>query len=177
VAVLKATMIETENLKLRRPVTEDLDAIHAMRRDPAVIRHLGGKPLNREEAWHRLTRLTGHWALRGYGMFIVVAKASGHVIGEVGLFDGYRGLSPDFDNAPEAGWILAAEAHGKGYAIEAATAAHRWFAQTHGEQRSVCIIAPDNLASLRVAQKLGYKSFGQVDYQGGPVTMLERIPF
>lgn len=169
-------MIETENLRLRRPEIGDLDAIHAMRSDLAVVRFLGGRVLNREEAWHRLTRIVGHWTLRGYGMFAVVEKSSGALVGEVGLFDGCRGLSPDFDNAPEAGWILAGEAQGKGYAGEAATAAHRWFATAHGERRSVCIIAPENLASFRVAHKLGYKSFGQVDYQNGPVVMLERIP-
>jgi len=169
-------MIETENLRLRRPEIGDLDAIHAMRSDLAIVRFLGGRALNREEAWHRLTRLVGHWALRGYGMFAVVEKRSGALVGEVGLFDGCRGLSPDFDNAPEAGWILAGEAQGKGYAGEAAAAAHRWFAAAHGGQRSVCIIAPENLASFRVAHKLGYKSFGQVDYQNGPVVMLERIP-
>lgn len=169
-------MIETESLHLRRPGIDDLDAIHAMRSDLAIVRFLGGRALNREEAWHRLTRIVGHWTLRGYGMFAVVEKRSGAVVGEVGLFDGCRGLSTDFDEAPEAGWILAAGAQGKGYAFEAAAAAHRWFAATHGEKRSVCIIAPDNLASFRVAHKLGYKSFGQVDYQSGPVVMLERIP-
>jgi RimJ/RimL family protein N-acetyltransferase len=169
-------MIETGNLLLRRPEIGDLDAIHAMRSDIHVVRFLGGRALNREEAWHRLSRIVGHWALRGYGMFAVVEKRSGALVGEVGLFDGCRGLSPDFDNAPEAGWILASAAHGKGYAAEAADAAHRWFAATHGERRSVCIIAPENLASFRVAHRLGYKSFGQVDYQNGPVVMLERIP-
>lgn len=169
-------MIETENLHLRRPEIGDLDAIHAMRSNPDIVRHLGGRTLSREEAWHRLTRIAGQWVLRGYGMFAVVEKRSGAFVGEVGLFDGCRGLAPDFDNAPEAGWILAAAAHGKGYASEAAAAAHRWFAAAHGDQRSVCIIAPDNHASLRVAQKLGYKSFGQVDYQGSSVTMLERVP-
>ena len=174
--MVKAGMIETENLRLRRPEIDDLDAIHAMRSDLNVVRFLGGRALNREEAWHRLMRLVGHWALRGYGMFAVVEKGSGALVGEVGLFDGCRGLSPDFDNAPEAGWILASAAHGKGYAGEAAAAAHRWFAATHGERRSVCIVAPENLASFRVAHKLGYKSFGQVDYQNRPVVMLERIP-
>lgn len=169
-------MIETGNLCLRRPEIGDLDAIHAMRSDLDVVRFLGGRALSREEAWQRLTRLVGQWTLRGYGMFAVVEKGSGTLIGEVGLFDGCRDLSPQFDNAPEAGWILASAAHGKGYAGEAAAAAHRWFEATHGERRSVCIIAPENLASFRVAHKLGYKSFGQVEYQNGPVTMLERIP-
>lgn len=109
-------MIETENLLLRRPEIDDLDAIHAMRSDLDVVRFLGARALSREEAWHRLTRLVGQWALRGYGMFAVVEKSSGTLVGEVGLFDGCRGLSPDFDNAPEAGWILASAAHGKGYA-------------------------------------------------------------
>ncbi|MFJ5370676.1 GNAT family N-acetyltransferase, partial [Bosea sp. CER48] len=85
-------MLETENLRLRRPEIHDLDAIHAMRSDPDVVRHLGGRTLGREEAWHRLTRIVGHWVLRGYGMFVAVEKASGSVIGEVGLFDGCRGL-------------------------------------------------------------------------------------
>lgn len=169
-------MIETENLILRRPEIGDLDAIHAMRSDPEIIRFLGGRPLSREEAWHRLTRIVGHWTLRGYGMFAVVEKRSGTLVGEVGLFDGCRGLHAQFDAAPEAGWILAGAAHGKGYAGEAGAAAHRWFAATHGERRSVCIIAPENLASFRVAYKLGYKSFGQVEYQNEPVVMLERIP-
>lgn len=169
-------MIETENLLLRRPGIDDLDAIHAMRSDLAVVRFLGGRALSREEAWHRLTRLVGQWTLRGYGMFAVVEKSSGTLVGEVGLFDGCRGLSPDFDNAPEAGWIMASAAHGKGYAGEASAAAHCWFGATHGEKRSVCIIAPENLPSFRVAHKLGYKSFGQVEYQNGPVVMLERIP-
>jgi RimJ/RimL family protein N-acetyltransferase len=169
-------MIETENLRLRRPEIDDLDAIHAMRSDLAVVRFLGGRALNREEAWHRLTRIVGHWTLRGYGMFAVVEKGSGALVGEVGLFDGCRGLGPDFDDAPEAGWILASAAHGRGYAYEAAAAAHRWFATTHGDRRSVCIIAPENHASFRVAHKLGYKSFGQVEYQNGPVVMLERVP-
>lgn len=174
--MLKAAMIETENLRLRRPEIDDLDAIHAMRSDPDVVRYLGGRALSREEAWHRLTRIAGHWALRGYGMFVAVERHSSAFVGEIGLFDGCRGLSPQFDNAPEAGWILAAEAHGKGYASEAAAAAHGWFAATHGARRSVCIIAPENVASLRVAQKLGYKGFGQVEYQDHTVLMLERIP-
>ncbi len=78
--MVKAGMIETENLRLRRPEIDDLDAIHAMRSDLDVVRFLGGRALNREEAWHRLMRLVGHWALRGYGMFAVVEKGSGVTI-------------------------------------------------------------------------------------------------
>jgi RimJ/RimL family protein N-acetyltransferase len=168
--------METERLLLRPPCLGDLDAIHAMRSDPVVVRYLGGRTLNREEAWQRLLRLAGHWSLLGFGMFVVVEKAGGRLIGEVGLFHGCRGLGAAFDDAPEAGWIFASEGQGRGYATEAAVAAHRWFAASHGERRSVCIIDPANAGSFRVAARLGYKSFGEVEYLGGPVTMLERNP-
>lgn len=171
---LKGAMIETDRLILRQPELADLDAIHAMRSDAQVVRFLGGKPLTREEAWHRLTRSAGTWTLLGYGMFVVVEKASGLFMGEVGLMQAHRDLGPDFDAFPEAGWVLARAAHGKGYATEAGRAAHDWFRAQFGARRSVCIIAPEHAASLNVAAKLGYRPFGRAVYQDHDVTMLER---
>lgn len=167
-------MIETERLLLRRPSRADFDAVHRMRSDPDVVRFVGGKPLSREEAWQRLTRSAGNWALLGFGFFAVVEKASGDLVGEAGLMQAHRGLGEAFDPFPEAGWIFAREAQGKGYATEAMLAAHGWFAETVGAQRSVCIIAPENAASLRVAAKLGYTPFGSACYHDSTVTMLER---
>lgn len=168
-------MIETERLLLRRPERADHDAIHAMRSDAGVVRFIGGKPLTREEAWHRLTRSAGNWALLGYGMFVVVEKASGLFMGEIGLMQAHRDLGPDFDPYPEAGWVLARAAQGKGYATEAGHAAHAWFDRQFGAQRSVCIIDPDNGASLGVAAKLGYSPFGSTVYHEKTLTKLERL--
>lgn len=169
-------MLETDRLLLRPPRPDDLDALHALRSDPVVVRFVGGRTLDREEAWQRLLRIAGHWSLFGHGLFMVQEKAGGAVIGEVGLFYGRRGLGPDFDDAPEIGWILAAEAQGAGYATEAALAAQSWFAATHGERRCVCMIDPAHGASFRVAAKLGYKRYRSADYHGGSVTLLENPP-
>ena len=130
----------------------------------------------RSIARKRLLRIAGHWSLFGHGLFMVEEKASGAVIGEVGLFYGRRDLGPDFDAAPEIGWILAAAAHGRGYASEAARAAQGWFAATQGDRRCVCMIDPAHGASFRVAAKLGYKSYRSTDYHGSSVTLLERLP-
>lgn len=167
-------MIETERLLLRRPSREDFDPIHAIWSDADVVRFIRGKALSREEAWQRLTRSAGNWALLGYGFFAVVEKASGRLVGEAGLMQAHRGLGEQFDPFPEAGWVFAREAHGKGYASEAALAAHDWFGRVVGASRTVCIIAPENTASLRVAAKLGYTPFGSACYHEGTVTMLER---
>ncbi|MEZ2405540.1 GNAT family N-acetyltransferase [Bosea sp. RCC_152_1] len=167
-------MIETERLLLRRPSREDLDPIHAMRSDPEVVRFIGGKALSREEAWQRLTRSAGNWALLGYGFFAVVEKASGRLVGEAGLMQAHRGLGERFDPFPEAGWVFTREAQGRGYATEAALASHDWFGRVVGASRTVCIIAPENLGSMRVAAKLGYTPFGSACYHDATVTMLER---
>lgn len=169
-------MIETERLRLRRPELADLDAVHAMRSDQQVVRFIGGKPITREEAWQRLARTAGHWSLLGYGMFAIIEKASGNYVGEAGLMQAHRGFGPAFDPFPEAGWVFARGAQGKGYATEAAGAAHDWFAGQFGPRRSVSIIAPENTASLGVAAKLGYRAFGSTVYHGHAVTMLERTP-
>jgi len=45
-----------------------------------------------------------------------------------------------------------------------------------GTGRSVCLVHPENEASLRVAAKLGYHPFGEVPYRGANPLMLERDP-
>lgn len=167
-------MIETERLLLRPPALQDADAVFAMLTDPQVMRFVGG-PLTREEIWHRLLRYAGHWSLLGYGLFAIVEKAGGRLLGHTGLADFHRGLGDAFDPYPEAAWMTATVAHGRGIAAEAAGAAHGWFDANRPERRTVCIIDPANAASIRLAGKLGYRPFGEVAYKTATVTMFERL--
>ncbi|MDP3474759.1 GNAT family N-acetyltransferase [Hydrogenophaga sp.] len=170
------SMIETPRLTLRLPVPADVEGIHQMRSDPDVVRYVGGKIISREEAWQRLLRSAGHWSLLGYGFFMVIERASGRLVGEVGLMQAQRGLGERFDPFPEAGWLFRRDAQRKGYATEAVKAAHDGFFASRPPQRTVCIIDPDNTASLAVARKLGYTAFGQTRYRESIVMMLERLP-
>jgi RimJ/RimL family protein N-acetyltransferase len=167
-------MIDTPRLVLARPTLADLAESVAMSGDPAVATFLGGTPASREEAWNKLLRNIGHWTAFGYGMFTVRERDGGAFVGEVGLAHFCRGFGEDFDPFPEAAWVLAPSAHGKGYATEAVTAAHDWLLREHAPRRTVCLIHPDNHASRRVAAKLGYIPFGDVDYRDARPTMFER---
>ena len=167
-------MIETERLILRPQLEADFEALCTMWADPDVVRFVGGVASTPEQTWGRLVRSAGMWSMRGFGQFAVLDKLDGRLLGEVGHADYHRGLGERFDPYPEAGWALASQAHGKGYASEAVAAAHRWFDENRPERRSVCIISPDNAASLRVAERVGYRPFGRADYRG-EVIMLERI--
>jgi RimJ/RimL family protein N-acetyltransferase len=57
---------------------------------------------------------------------------------------------------PEAGWALVPSAHGKGHATEAVGAAIVWDDANLASARTVCMIDPENAASIRVAQKCGF---------------------
>lgn len=170
-----APVIETPRLILRGHRLDDYEACCFLTTDPEAVRMIFQKPMSREDTWHRLLRFAGHWALLGYGLFVIEEKATRRVVGEVGLADFHRGLGDDFDSWPEMAWMMASDVHGQGYATEAAQAALAWYEGQHAPERTVCIIDPHNGASLRVAEKLGYHHFGRDEYKGKQVIKLRRF--
>ena len=167
-------MIDTDRLLLRQHRLADLDAAAALFGDPALMRFIGDVALGREEVWHRLLRYAGHWHLLGFGLWAVEERASGRLVAEAGFSDFHRGLGDDFDPFPEAAWILTADAHGRGLATEAMTGALAWLDINHPATASVCMIAPDNAPSLRLADRLGYRPFATREYRGRAVVLLRR---
>jgi RimJ/RimL family protein N-acetyltransferase len=110
----------------------------------------------------------GYWAVR--------ETKSGRFVGDVGLSEFRRDISPSLEGNAEAGWVLASWAQGKGYATEAVKAALSWYEREFGALKTVCMIAPENDASLRVADRCGYREFAQALYKNEPVILLERNP-
>ena len=70
-----APTLETERLILREFAKDDLDAHAATLGDEEVMRHIGGKPMNREDAWRRLLSGVGMWSLDRHGRLGGRAKA------------------------------------------------------------------------------------------------------
>jgi RimJ/RimL family protein N-acetyltransferase len=168
-------MVLTERLNLRLHGAGDFDASAAMWADPEVVRHIGGVPSTRQLSWNRLLCYIGHWTLLGYGYWVVEERATGQFIGEVGFADFHRDIEPSLDGIPELGWALVPSAHGKGYATEAVRAALTWAKEhLHGASRVASIIAPENLASIRVAHKCGLLFWQEGRYRDQPVSLYER---
>jgi len=171
---VQVPVLETERLKLRGHRLDDFTASAAMWADPNVTRHIGGKPLSEEEAWTKFLRYVGHWALLGFGYWVVEEKATGNFVGEIGFADYKRDLLPSLDGKPESGWVLDPQFHGKGYATEAVRAAIRWGDAHFGASQTACIIFPENLPSIRVAEKCGYREWQLTTYKGRPTMILVR---
>jgi RimJ/RimL family protein N-acetyltransferase len=174
--VRDAPVLVTERLELWVPGRDDIAPMLAIVDDPETGRFLGGEP-SRADHFARFSRNAGSWLLYGYGSFMLRERGSGELIGNAGVFHSLRGLGEDFDDSPEAGWILRADRIGQGLAHEAMTAALAWFERTHGRRRIVCITAPDNAPSIRLAERLGFAALRDAALpDGGPVRLFERVP-
>jgi RimJ/RimL family protein N-acetyltransferase len=143
--------------------------------DPDVVRHISGVPSTREQSWSRILRCCGHWMVLDYGCWVVEERETGEFVGEVGFADYHREIQPSLDGIPELGWVLARHAHGKGYATEAVRASLRW-AQTHfaPSTQIASMIAPENAASVRVAEKCGFRLWQDGRYRNDPVLIYIR---
>ena len=112
------------------------------------------------EVWRTMLMSLGSWALRGYGMW-ACEKIDGEVfIGSVGVFH------PLDWPEPEIAYALDQPFWGQGYASEAADAACRWLFSHFPLDRVASFIRPDNVASQRVATRLGAVREGTVELRG-----------
>lgn len=168
--------IETPRLVLRRHEARDFEPYAAMWSDAAVVRYIGGIGFSREQAWTRFLRQAGVWQVMGFGFFAIEEKATGAFIGEAGFHELRRDLDPSIEGTLEAGWGLMPHAHGKGYASEAVAAALGWAAGRFAAMRTTCIVEPENVASIAVAARLGFREFARTHYHGRPIVLFERPP-
>jgi RimJ/RimL family protein N-acetyltransferase len=145
--------LDTPRLILRPPRTADLDAWAEMMQDEPTARFIGGVT-PRSICWRQLMTMIGAWHSQGFAMFSVIEKASGRWVGRLGPWQ------PEGWPGTEIGWAICREHWGKGYAGEGATAATNWAFDVLGWSNIIHSIAPGNIASRRVAQKLGSRNLG-----------------
>ena len=161
---MKEIQLETERLLLRMWREEtDFEPFAEMCADPEVMRYLGGKPLDRMEAWRNMAVHVGHWQMRGYGHFAVEEKSTRKFIGRLGF------LNPVGWPAFEIGWTLARQSWGKGYATEGARRALDYAFNELDRTHVISLIHPDNKGSIAVAERLGEKVEGKTELFGHDV--------
>ena len=156
--------LDTPRLCLR-PFTEpDVSSLHALMQDKDVMRYVGDRRVPTiQETWRAVAGWIGHWAMRGYGMWAIEERETGHVIGRAGL------INPVGWPGPEVGYLLGRAWWGRGYATEAARAAMDWGFATIGFERLISLIDPANAASIAVAERLGEMLDGETDLWGNRV--------
>lgn len=141
-------MIETERLMLRPLTRTDVDQIVDLHGDPRVNQFVPF--FSYDQALHRISEIEQQWSQRGHGIFAVELKTTGEFIGRSGL-----NYWSEFDEV-ELGWILKPEAWGRGYATEAGQSCLEWGFSRLDVRYLTAMIDPANIASARVAERLGF---------------------
>ncbi len=149
--------LETPRLKLRMFTPEDLDIYHErIYGDAEVMRYLPpGMARPREDAERALNFYIEYWNSHSFGVWAVVEKASGEMIGHAGLLH-FR----DYPDEVEVLYALGKVWWGKGYAAESARASVQHGFETAGLERIYAVAYPENRASQRVMEKIGMQSQG-----------------
>ena len=171
-------LLTTRRLELWQPRLGDEADLFELTRDDETRRFLGSFVPTAMDAFNRLHRNAGSWALHGYGTFMVRLQGQPQIVANCGLFRSHRGFgaAAGLDDVVEAGWIVHKDHWGTGIAREVMEAALAWFDQTHGKQRIACMIEQDHVASDALARKLGFVPYGQHQAEDGPVLVLyERV--
>ncbi|HEX5052350.1 MAG TPA: GNAT family N-acetyltransferase, partial [Planctomycetota bacterium] len=151
--------LETARLVLRPPMAKDFEAWAGFYADPECALHIGGVQ-DRATAWRSLAVMVGSWSLRGFSMFSVIEKSSGEWIGRLGPWQ------PEGWPGTEVGWGLRRKSWGQGYALEGAIAAIDWAFGALPWTEVVHTIRPDNVASQRLAARLGSVERGPTQLPG-----------
>ena len=166
-------VLTTDRLTLTPVGLADFDDLKRVWADPVFVAAITGRPLSEEEVWFRLLRDIGHWTALGRGNWSMRMTTTSAYVGSVGVLDYRRDLDPPFD-APELGWGVATAFQGQGLAAEGLRAALDWVDQTLGAPRTVCMISPDNQPSIRLAEKVGYRTYGEGAYKDQTVRLFAR---
>ena len=150
---MTAPVIETARLTLRPTAMEDFPRWAEMMADPEASKFIGG-PMPAETAWRGFMTMAGAWSLTGVGMFSLIERDTGRWLGRIGPWQplGWPGT--------EVGWGLHPDAQGKGYGVEAATAAIDYAFDALDWTEVIHCIDPENTPSQRLAQRLGSRNLG-----------------
>lgn len=150
---MTGAILQTARLTLRPIALEDFPRWAAMMADPEAAKFLGG-PQPAAVAWRGFMTMAGAWGLTGVSMFSVIERESGLWLGRIGPWQphGWPGT--------EVGWGLHPDAQGKGYGVEAATAAIDYAFDALGWTEVIHCIDPDNSPSQRLAERIGSRNQG-----------------
>ena len=145
--------LETEQLLMRKLTLDDAEAMVPIYADTEIRRwmHIEAA-VTLETEQDRITQHLEKYPLDGpYGFCASILKESGEIVGRCGLLR----QTVDGETSTEVAYLIARSHWGRGLATEAATALRDYALETLGERRLISMILPDNIASQRVALKIG----------------------
>ncbi len=144
-------ILETERLKVRESMVEDVEQFYRIYRDPSItyyMENLFEQP-DMEKAYIK-NYIRQVYGFYGYGLWTVLLKETGRVIGRAGLSvrDGYE--------LPELGFVIEVSQQKKGYAYEVCRAILDYTKRELQFDAVQALVKEENKASACLLNKLGF---------------------
>lgn len=162
--------IESPRLLLRTAEEKDWPGLHDYYGDVECTTFTTQQPLSEEETRRMIGSIARHWQRKSYGPYVLEEKASGTVLGLVGLW--YPKEWPE----PEIKWALARKHWGKGFAAEAARAVHAMAARHLPELHLISLIHFKNRHSIQLALALGATLESEMEFRGATHQVYRHLP-
>jgi ribosomal-protein-alanine N-acetyltransferase len=152
------TRIETNRLRLRELTVDDGEFIWRLLNEPSFVQNIGDRGVRTiDDARAYVTNgPIPSYQNHGFGLLLVELKESRRAIGICGL------LKRDVLSDPDLGYALLPEFWSKGYAHESAAAVIKGARDILNLQRVLAVVNPENVASIRLLEKLGFQFEGLV---------------
>ncbi|QNI69393.1 GNAT family N-acetyltransferase [Cyanobium sp. NS01] len=156
-------MLETKRLILREMTLDDIDDLLEVLSDPKAMQFYP-KPFDRQMTQMWIERNMQRYAQHGFGLWALILKERGKLIGDCGL------VLQEVDGVEEVevGYHIRRDLWGQGLAKESALVCRDYGFSHLVCSRLISLIHPANVASRRVAEKIGMRLIREVEWRNKP---------
>ncbi len=140
--------LHTQRLEFLRPTPQDFSLLFSLYSDPVAMKHMGGAR-TAEVTRAILAATVEQWKFHGFGTGFIRDKATKKIIGFAGI--------KYFENEANLGWVFYEEFHGKGLGFEISKALIEDVFRNHGIRRITAGTNEENLAAVKLLEKLGFR--------------------
>lgn len=156
---------ETSRCIVRELSLDDLDALFELYRDEEISRYTENLYPYEEEKEFQRAYIDNMYRFYGYGMWLVFAKDTGTLVGRAGLE--HREYNGEIEL--ELGYVIGTQFQRQGYATEVCRKLIEIAKTMTDFPRINCLIDADNIASIRLAEKLGFSHLEDMELDGKPM--------
>ena len=163
-------ILQTERCMIRETTVEDVDSFYRLYAEPTITEYM--EPLfedRDEEIAYTKNYIERVYGFYGYGMWTVLEKNSGEVIGRAGITwrEGYE--------LPELGFVIGVPWQRQGYAYEVCTAILSYAKTELLMEQVQALVQPGNKNSLRLCETVGFTLTGETMLAGEKDVLLVKV--
>ncbi len=143
--------LETKRLILRNFQPSDLEELYDYRNDDRCTRYQRGQYSEKTDLAALIERRKCDKFLPEGKKQLAISLKDGTLIGEVTVFN---------EDVIKMGYTISYKHHRKGYAYEMISAIVTALHKTYPEKEFRCFVEPENVASIKLLEKIGYVRLG-----------------